>query len=55
MFSLAQALRCLQEYRVVHLDLKPANILMQKMMIKLIDFGESFHPDVVGESTSIII
>jgi serine/threonine protein kinase len=40
-------LKFLHEYRVVHLDLKPANILLQKkMMIKVIDFGESYHPDL---------
>lgn len=46
-YLVACALKFLQEYRVVHLDLKPANILLQKkMMIKVIDFGESYHPDL---------
>jgi serine/threonine protein kinase len=31
------------------LDCKPSNILLYKnMLIKLIDFGESFHEEVCG-------
>ncbi len=46
-YIIAQALRYLQEYNIVHLDLKPPNIMLYKnMMVKLIDFGESYHPDV---------
>lgn len=44
-FIIAQGLRYLQEYQIAHLDLKPSNIMLyKKMMIKLIDFGESYHP-----------
>ena len=46
-YIIAQGLRYLQEYQIAHLDLKPSNIMLyKKMMIKLIDFGESYHPDV---------
>lgn len=44
-YILAQGLRYLQEYQIAHLDLKPQNIMIcKKMMVKLIDFGESYHP-----------
>lgn len=43
---IAQALRYLQEYQITHLDLKPSNIMLSsKMIVKIIDFGESHHPD----------
>ncbi len=46
-YIIAQSLRYLTEYKIVHLDLKPSNIMLSKLMIiKLIDFGESFHPQV---------
>jgi serine/threonine protein kinase len=40
---IAQAIRFLTFYDVVHLDIKPDNILIyKKLMIKLVDFGESY-------------
>jgi len=48
-FTVVQALRYLRSYGIVHLDCKPSNILLYKnMLIKLIDFGESFHEEVCG-------
>jgi serine/threonine protein kinase len=44
---IGQALRYLTEYKIVHLDLKPTNIMTnRKLNLKLIDFGESYHPGV---------
>ena len=40
LFMLIQAMRYLKMYNIVHLDLKPNNILVSKsMMVKVIDFG----------------
>jgi serine/threonine protein kinase len=51
MFSVAQALRYLRDYGIVHLDLKPENVMTYcNMLIKLIDFGESYHPDACDKS-----
>lgn len=45
--SLAQALRYIKDYKIVHLDIKPSNIMIFcNLLIKLIDFGESYHPDI---------
>ena len=56
MFSLVQGVRQLRENHVVHLDLKPSNILMHpKMMIKIIDFGESYHPKAVSSGIYVDI
>lgn len=53
MFMVVQALRCLKDYGVVHLDLKPSNILIYcNLYIKLIDFGESYHPDICKPGTN---
>ena len=55
-FVISQSLRYLKQYKIVHLDLKPSNIMIsQRLMIKLIDFGESFHPDLVSTFQSIQI
>ena len=44
MFSLTIALRLLDKFKVVHLDLKPGNIMMSSnLSIKIIDFGEAYH------------
>jgi serine/threonine protein kinase len=44
---IAQALRYLQDYRIAHLDLKPENVMLfRELTIKLIDFGDAYHPDV---------
>jgi serine/threonine protein kinase len=39
-FSIIQALRFLRDQRIVHLDLKPNNIMIyHNLLVKLIDFG----------------
>lgn len=39
-FSITQSLRYIRDYRIVHLDLKPNNIMIYcNLLIKLIDFG----------------
>lgn len=55
-FSIVQSLRYLRDYKIVHLDLKPNNIMIFcNMLVKLIDFGESYHPDICLESTLYLI
>jgi serine/threonine protein kinase len=47
MIQVSQAIRFLHMHKIVHLDLKPENILILKnLMIKIVDFGESYHPAV---------
>lgn len=53
-FSIIQGLRCLKDYKIAHLDLKPSNVMIgKKMTVKLIDFGESYYPEL--KSTHFII
>jgi len=51
LFQTSVGLRYLRDFGVVHLDLKPENVLLKTMymggsnalmLIKLIDFGEAF-------------
>lgn len=50
-YSIIQSLRYIRDYRIVHLDLKPNNVMIFfNMLIKLIDFGQSYHPDVCLKS-----
>lgn len=45
LLAVVQALRSVNRFDVVHLDLKPHNILLNPdLQVKLLDFGESFHP-----------
>lgn len=47
MLAVVQALRSVNRFDVVHLDLKPNNILLNPdLQVKLLDFGESYHPEV---------
>lgn len=56
LFMLIQAMRYLKMYNIVHLDLKPNNILVSKsMMVKVIDFGESYHPSFCDKSISFFM
>ena len=53
-YSIVQSLRYLKNYNVAHLDLKPGNIMIgKKLSIKLIDFGESYHPHFKGRTFNI--
>lgn len=48
-FSILQALRYIRDYHIVHLDLKPNNIMIySNMLVKLIDFGEAYHPSLLS-------
>lgn len=47
MFSITMGLRFLEKFKIVHLDFKPSNIMMSPgLLIKIIDFGEAYHPEV---------
>jgi len=56
MFSIIQSLRYIRDFKIVHLDVKPSNIMIYcNLLIKLIDFGESYHPEVCKKSTLPLI
>lgn len=47
MFSITMAVRYMEIYNIVHLDLKPNNVMLAPgLLIKIIDFGEAYHPEV---------
>ena len=51
LFMIVQGARYLKQSNIVHLDLKPNNIMISKsLMIKIIDYGESYHPNVCKNS-----
>ena len=47
MLNLVLGLRDLLDFNIVHLDLKPWNVMVTRLLFpKIIDFGEAFHPEV---------
>ena len=51
---MVQGLRCLKDYEIAHLDLKPSNVMIgKKMAVKILDFGESYYPGL--KSTPLFI
>lgn len=54
--EIAKALAALHRQKVVHLDLKPENIILAERGAVLLDFGLARHaelPDVLGEESSV--
>lgn len=42
-----QGIRFLRDNKIVHLDLKPQNLLIGKgLLLRITDFGESYHPEI---------
>ncbi len=50
--QMADALSTLHSKRIMHLDIKPANVLLRGNDLFLIDFGVSKHYDSEGEATT---
>ncbi|MER8466064.1 bifunctional serine/threonine-protein kinase/universal stress protein [Mesorhizobium sp. M1396] len=54
--EIARALAALHRQKVVHLDLKPENIILAKRGAVLLDFGLAWHaelPDLLGAESSV--
>ena len=47
---IAQGIKFLKDHKICHLDIKPSNILFGNGLVKLIDFGEAYHPEVCQKS-----
>ena len=50
--QMAEALAQLHSQRIMHLDIKPANVLLRGDNLFLIDFGVSKHYDAEGDATT---
>jgi len=52
---IAEGIKFLKDHKICHLDIKPSNILFGNGLVKLIDFGEAYHPEVCQKSIKIFI
>jgi serine/threonine protein kinase len=53
LLNIVSGLRHLNGYNIVHLDLKPLNIIVCKSLIpKILDYGEAYHKDLAKKSTN---
>jgi serine/threonine protein kinase len=49
-----QGVRYISMFGIVHLDLKPGNLMVSNsLQVKIIDFGESYHPAICNTPTSV--
>lgn len=56
MLNIIHGLRHIMDYNIVHLDLKPINIIVpknKKLIVKIIDFGEAYHPEICPKGINI--
>lgn len=53
LYNVVLGMRKLRDYQIVHLDMKPANLIVSRFLVpKIIDFGEAFHPELCPKGTS---
>lgn len=56
LLNILQGLRHLVSQKIVHLDLKPSNIIVGRSYItKIIDFGEAYHQKVCSSGNKHLI
>ncbi len=54
--NIVNGLRFISSYKIVHLDLKPLNIIVvSELLTKIIDFSDSYHPKVCNQSSFYLI
>lgn len=52
LLNIVHGIRHLIAFGIVHLDLKPMNVVVARFMItKIVDFGEAYHKEVCDKST----
>lgn len=53
---MVHGLRHLNTYGIVHLDLKPINVLVcRQQTTKIIDYGEAYHQEVCSRNPSTFL
>jgi serine/threonine protein kinase len=52
---IAQGIKFMKDHEIIHLDIKPGNLLFSSGLVKITDFGEAYHHLTCNKSNTLHI